>query len=384
MAETAGPGVPSWLQIAAAWAWRVLVVAVAVFVAGMAFSRLHVVTVPLVAALFLATLLAPPAQWLRRHHVPGLLATWIVFLVVSGAIAGIVLGILPTARVEFATLGADLVKGLSRAQGWLVNGPLGLSRSEVKGSIAKIQGYIGKDQTTLLKGALSGVAVVGELAAGLLLTLVLTFFMVKDAPSLTAWAAGLVRNDVRARQARKLGRAVWGTLTGYVRGTAVNGVVNAAVLSLTLVLLGVPLVLPVALLTFVGSFIPLAGAIISGLLAALVTLVVKGPVAALVVVGATVLIHNLEGYLLGPLVLGRAVRLHPIAVLLALAVGSILGGIVGAFVAVPALALAVTVTAALRSAPLVVGDAAELRSVSELERSARLSAGKDTRASGLD
>ena len=125
----------------------------------------------------------------------------------------------------------------------------------------------------------------------------------------------------RADEMREIGRRSWDALGGYIRGTAVNGVVNGTVMGLTLAVLGVPLALPLAVLTFVGAFIPIIGAIVTGVLAALIALVAKGGVAALVVLGATILVHNLEGYLVGPFVLGRAVHLHPVAVLLALPIG---------------------------------------------------------------
>jgi predicted PurR-regulated permease PerM len=163
---------------------------------------------------------------------------------------------------------------------------------------------------------------------------VLTFFFVKDGGRITAWALDLV-SESRANDARAIGRRAWEVLSGYIRGTAINGLVNATVLALGLWILGVPLVIPIALLTFVGSFVPLVGAIVSGALAAGVAIASRGVAAALIVVGLTVVIHHLEGYLVGPFVLGRAVRLHPVAVLLVLSVGTVLGGVVGAFLAVP-------------------------------------------------
>jgi predicted PurR-regulated permease PerM len=147
---------------------------------------------------------------------------------------------------------------------------------------------------------------------------------------------------------REIGRRSWEALGGYIRGTAVNGIVNGTVMGITLAAIGVPLALPLAFLTFLGAFIPLVGAIVTGVLAALIALVAKGGVAALVVIGATVVIHNLEGYLVGPFVLGRAVHLHPVAVLLALTTGTILAGILGAFMAVPILSILVAIVSYYR------------------------------------
>jgi predicted PurR-regulated permease PerM len=174
-----------------------------------------------------------------------------------------------------------------------------------------------------------------------LLSLVLTFFFVKDGER---FARAFLRRvpSHRRDEARELLRRVWSTLSGYMRGTATNGVVNGTLMTVGLAILGVPLALPLGLLTFFGAFFPVVGAIVTGLLAALIALVAKGPVTAIIVVALTIAIHQIEGYLVGPLVLGRAVRLHAVVVLLALAIGGVLAGIVGALLAVPTAAVIAT------------------------------------------
>jgi predicted PurR-regulated permease PerM len=193
-----------------------------------------------------------------------------------------------------------------------------------------------------LEGALTGVALVLEGAGAALLTLVLTFFFVKDGEEIFRSGLALIPAN-RATEMQTIARESWKTLAGYVRGTAINGLINALVLSLTLLILGVPLVVPVGILTFIGGFVPLAGGLVSGAIAVLLALVTKGPTAAFIVLGAAILSHNLEGYIVGPLVLGRAVHLHPVAILIALTTGTILGGIIGAFLAVPLVAILVTI-----------------------------------------
>ena len=168
-----------------------------------------------------------------------------------------------------------------------------------------------------------------------------TFFFVKDGEQLARSTMQLFGRR-RAAELPELGTLLWRTLTGYVRGTTINGLVNGAVIGVGLYLLGVPLSLPLAVLTFFGAYFPIVGSFVSGAVAALVALAANGPVSALAVVGLTVLIHNLEGYLIGPLVLGRSVELHPLAVLLVIAVGGVIAGIVGAFLAVPITALVTT------------------------------------------
>lgn len=190
--------------------------------------------------------------------------------------------------------------------------------------------------------ALRGAAIVGEVVTGFLLSLVLTFFFVKDGPRLVEAFLGFLGEE-RAPHAREIGRRAWAALAGYIRRTTVNGVVNGVLMTTGLFIIGVPLAAPIGVLTFFGAYFPIVGTVVTGLLAALVALVADGPVAALVVIGLTVLIHNVEGYLVGPFVLGRAVKLHPVVVLLALAIGGLLAGIVGAFLAVPTTAVVAAV-----------------------------------------
>jgi predicted PurR-regulated permease PerM len=349
--EETRSAVPRWLESAAAYTWRLLVVAAGLVVLGLAFSKLLLIAIPVVGGLFLTTILSPPARWLRRHGVPPLLATWIVFVAALVVLGGIGFGLAPSVSHEFTTLGHELSRGIKQTEKWLETGPLHISKTEVNNYVKKIQKSVSSNQSKLVQGAVSGVTVVAEGVGGVLLSLVLTFFFVKDGEAITAWFVTIF-DQRRGADLREILRKSWLTLGGYVRGTAANGLVNAVVLALGLLVLGVPLVVPIAILTFVGAFIPLVGAIVAGVVAALVALVSKGAVAAGVVIGLTVVIHNLEGYLVGPLVLGRAVRLHPVAILLVLAVGTSLLGIVGAFVAVPITAVALGVQSHYRSARL--------------------------------
>jgi predicted PurR-regulated permease PerM len=333
---------PKWLVGAASVSWRLLVVAAAVAVVALAFWRLRLITLPLVAALFLSTILSPPARWLARHRLPAALATWVVFLVAVGIVIAIGVVLVPGVSGQFHDLGGELSGSLQKIQGWLTQGPFHLPPGEVSARIHSLREAVSTGRTQLLEGALTGVALVLEGAGAALLTLVLTFFFVKDGEDIFRSGLALIPAN-RATEMQTIARESWKTLAGYVRGTAINGLINALILSLTLLFLGVPLVVPVGILTFIGGFVPLAGGIVSGAIAILLALVTKGPTAAIVVLGAAVLSHNLEGYIVGPLVLGRAVHLHPLAILIALTTGTILGGIIGAFLAVPLVAVLVTV-----------------------------------------
>jgi predicted PurR-regulated permease PerM len=327
------------------------VVSAAVILVAIAFWRLRLITLPLVAALFLSTVLGPPARWLARHRVPAALATWSVFLVAFAVIAGLAMLLIPGISDQFRDLGGQLSSSLTKIENWLTQGPFHLSHQDVEARVQDLRNDVTAARSELLQGALSGVALVLEGAGAALLTLVLTFFFVKDGDEIFRAGLSLIPAN-RAAETQTIGRESWKTLAGYVRGTAINGLINALVLSITLLILGVPLVLPVGILTFVGGFVPLAGGLVSGAIAVLLALVTKGPAAALIVLGAAILSHNLEGYIVGPLVLGRAVHLHPVAVLIALTTGVILGGIIGAFLAVPLVAVLVTIHRVRRSGRL--------------------------------
>ena len=351
--------VPAWLETATAVAWRVLVVAAAFFVFMVALSRLTVVVVPVIGALFVSAILVPPARWLRRHGWPPLLATWAAFLTAAAIVVGIGAWLVPRVADQWDPLRQSLAQNVDDTRNWLVDGPLHLSRSQVDRYATEARDIItgsGGDSGTsgatvlggrLLRGAASGLRLLVHFLAALILTMVISFFFVKDGSVMSDWFLEQLQPSTAATL-RAIGSRSWVTLTGYVRGTAVNGVVNATLMSIGLLLLHVPLVPVIAVLTFFGGFFPIVGAFVSGAVAAAVALVTKSPATALLVIGLTVVVHHVEGYLVGPVVLGRAVRLHTIVVLLALAAGGELAGVLGAFVAVPLTAVIVGIVDELR------------------------------------
>lgn len=358
----AGRDVPSWLARSAGWAWRLLILGAVLYVLAVVLGRFQMILLPVFAAVLLTSALVPPAQWLRRKGVPALLATWIVFIGVVGVVAGVVALLIPSVSGDFGRLGHELSQGGRRIEHWLQTGPFHISRSQVDSFVTSLRDQLTRSTGTIARFGLTGASVVLETAAGLLLTLVLTFYFVKDGDEITRWAGSAVPQSWSERAAGA-GRAAWTTISGYVHGTAINGVVDAALMASGLYLLRVPLVVPIALLTFLGGFLPLVGAVASGAVAAVVALVAKGPVAALVVVGMTIVIHNVEGYLVGPFVLGRAVHMHPVAILLSIGAGTVAAGAVGAFLAVPVVGVLLAVVSALRSP----GPAPDVTASSEAE-----------------
>jgi putative heme transporter len=373
--------VPSWLETATSVAWRTLVVAAAGFVFVLMLSRLTVIVVPVIGALFVSAILVPPARWLRRHGWPALLATWATFLASAAIVVGIGVWLVPRVADQWGPLRQSLAQNVDDTRNWLIRGPLHLSKSQVDRYATEARDLITGTGTTaksgtpgdsgtggatvfggrLLRGAASGLRLLVHFLAGLILTLVISFFFVKDGSVMSDWFLEHLEPSTAATL-RAIGTRSWLTLTGYVRGTAVNGVVNATVMSIGLLILHVPLVPVIAVLTFFGGFFPIVGAFASGGVAAAVALVAKGPGAALLVIGLTVVVHHVEGYLVGPIVLGRAVRLHTIVVLLALAAGGELAGVLGAFVAVPLTAIIVGIVDELRH-----GEAARAAAAADAE-----------------
>ena len=334
--------VPRWLELIGAWGWRFVGVAAALYVIGKVFMALDAVLIPMLVALLVATVLAPPAQWLRRHGFAPALATLTVFLAGLVVVAGVGWWVVPNIVDEGSSVGPAISDGVDRMEQWLIDGPLDLSKKQVNEYRDKISSQMTDGESGLVSGVIDSARTAADMLVGLVLTLVLTFFFVKDGSRMVDWV--LKRADPEGtRKLRSLGDDLWFAVGGYIRGTAANGVVNSVILAIGLMVLGVPLVLPLAVLTFVGAFAPLVGALIAGGAAALVALAANGVGSAIAVLVLMVVVHNVEGYLVGPLVMGRAVHLPPAAVLLALSTGGLIAGAWGLLFAVPTAAAGVTV-----------------------------------------
>src|SRR6266511_3212895 len=322
---------PGWLSRSAAVSWRLLVVAAAIGVVGFLLVYLRLVVLPVIVALFLSTLLAPPAGWLRARGWPPLAATWAVMGGASVALA-------PQIGPEIGTLRDRVTTGLDDVQRWLRTGPLQISDTQLSDLLDRARQEAQTNSRALTRGLLSGATLAVEVVTGALLSLVLTFFFIKDGDRMGNWFAN--HAGARADDVRAAGRRAFETLGAYLRGQATVGLIDG-------VFIGIGL----AFLVFLGAFLPIVGAFLSGLIAALVALVSKGLVAALIIVGITILVQQLEGHVLAPLVLGRAVKLHPAVILLALTGGGVVGGIIGAALAVPSVAVVTSVATYLRNRP---------------------------------
>ena len=343
-AAVLGPPADTPLARAAQVSLQFLLVAGALAVAGYVLVRLRLVVLPLVAAVFLATILMPAVDWLRRR-LPGALAAFVVMLVALVLLGGLTALLAPSVVDEFGDLGESLREGLGQVGSTLER--LGFSQAEIDGAIDDALTSLQENVGGIGQGVVTGALFVGELVTGLLLALVLLFFLLKDGHGIWRWIVSLVP-DRRRDGLREVGSASWATLGHYLRGVALVALFDAVTIGVALAILGVPLVLPLAVLTFFGAFFPLVGAFTAGLLAALVALVSDGAVTALIVVGVIVAIQQIEGDVIYPVLVGRQIRLHPVAILLVLTAGAVLAGIVGALFAVPAAAVAWTAIQHLR------------------------------------
>jgi predicted PurR-regulated permease PerM len=342
------PRVPGWLERAAGWAWRLLILGALLYVMFRVVSTLRLVVLPCVAALLLTALLQPLTQRLRRLGLPALAATWCTLLAALVVLAGVATLAATRTSADYQRLVTDIGDTTSDLQRWLAGPPFHLHRAGLAELSQRLLTFLKQHQSAVAGTVLSGGKFFLEVLAGLVLTLFVTFFLLKDGERIWAWLTSFLAPGARAR-ATGAGTAAWQALTYYVRGTVAVAAIHAVVIGLALWVLGVPLLVPLVILVFLAAFIPLVGILVAGTIAVAVTLGTRGWVAALVLVVIFILENQLESHLLQPLVVGRMVRFHPLAIILVLAVGGVVGGIAGAVVAVP------TAAVLFRALPYLLG-----------------------------
>jgi predicted PurR-regulated permease PerM len=335
---TVDDGVPLALRVAAAWAWRLVVLLGAAYLLLRVIGILRVVVIPVIVALLLAALLEPAASRLRRQGVGRSLSAAIVLVTGLVVVFGTLSLVIQTFIGQFDSLAAQVDDGIAEVQTWLSQGPLHLSQSQLDDLFDQARETLTNNQDSLTAGALSTATTVGEVVTGFFLVLFTLFFFLRDGGAIWRFITRLLPRPAEA-PVYQAGRYSWRTLSSYVRATILVAFVDAVGIGIGLVVLRVPLALPLAALVFLGAFIPVVGATLSGAVAVLVALVAQGPVSALLVLGVVIAVQQLEGHVLQPLIMGRAVSLHPLAVILAIAAGLVLAGIVGGLVAVPLLAV---------------------------------------------
>jgi predicted PurR-regulated permease PerM len=348
-ADDVHPLIPRVLRVTAALGWRLLVVVAALYVIGIVVSYLAAVVVPVAVALLLAALLSPAVHRLQVHGVPRGVATALVMVGGLAALGGVLTFVVVTFVRGVPALAAQLSTSVSTIGAWLTTGPLQLSARQLAGVQTQILDTLSANQSTITSGALATATTIGKTATETLLVLFTLIFFLHGGPAIWQYLLGVVPDDVRTR-VDVAGRRGVSALVNYVRATAVVAIVDAVAIGIGLAVLGVPLAVPLAALVFLGAFIPIIGAVIGGGVAVLVALVANGPIAALIVLGIIVAVMQLEAHVLQPLLLGHAVKLHPLAVVLAIAAGLVVAGIAGALFAVPLLAVLNSGIRSLRSA----------------------------------
>nr|WP_235870764.1 AI-2E family transporter [Rhodococcus xishaensis] len=325
-----------------------LVLFVGLLALGYVISKLEAVVIPVALALLLAAFLMPSVDWMNRRGLPRAVAVIIAVVATIGVVAAILSFVVEQFVQGLPALSDQFTASITKLQQWLTEGPLHFSEDQIRSAGDNVVRAVQSNQEALTSGALTTATVIGEIFAGAFLTLFTLVFFLYGGDQIWEFVTRVIPKNTRSR-VRLAGRQGFSSLVGYTRATVAVAAVDAIGIGTGLAILGVPLALPLASLVFIGAFVPIIGAFVTGFLAVLVALVTKGLLTALIVLGIIIAVMQLEGHVLQPLLLGRAVRLHPLAVVLAIATGLVLAGIVGALLAVPIVAFLKTAVRSLRA-----------------------------------
>ncbi|WP_018331021.1 AI-2E family transporter [Actinomycetospora chiangmaiensis] len=320
------------------WSLRLVLTALGAVLLGLIIGELWSVVLPVLLGLIIATVLEPPATWMRHHGVPSLLAALIVVLGALAIVGGVIAAIAPSVAAQIPALVGSATGGLDDVQRTL-SGTFGLGQSQIGQAVQAGLDQLQNSATMIAGTVFTGLTVIANGLVDLVLALVLAFLFVKDGYRFLPWLRQQVGTSAGVHFA-SVGSRAWDRLGGFIRSQAIIGFVDAACIGVGLVILGVPLALPLAVLTFFGAFIPIVGSLTAGALSVLIALVSNGLTNALIVLALILAVQQIEGNLLQPLVQGRGLGLHAAVVILAVTGGSSVAGIVGAFLAVPAVAVA--------------------------------------------
>ena len=331
--------IPYGVRIAASWAWRLGLILLVGGALIWLLSRISFLIIPVMVAALLAGLLSPIVRWLRDRRLPNGAAVAITILGFLGLIGGSLALVGRQLVAGFSELWSEALAGIQQIQGWLAEGPLHLSAAQIDQYLQEATAALQNNSSSILSGALSFGSTAGHFAAGLILALFVLIFFLLEGDRIWAFMVRLL--PLKARAATfGAGRKGWASMVSYARIQMFVAFVDAVGIGVGAAIIGVPLALPLGELVFIGSFIPIVGALVTGAVAVLLALVANGWVNALIMLGIVLLVQQLESHILQPLVMGKAVALHPVAVILAVAAGSYLAGIPGALFSVPILAVA--------------------------------------------
>ncbi|MFJ5268458.1 AI-2E family transporter [Streptomyces sp. NPDC088358] len=347
--DSVTPRVNSGLRVTAAYAWRLLVLGAAAYACFKILGRLQLVAVALFLALVVTSVLRPAANLLARWVPRGvaaavsLVGSLVVVLGLLALVGSLVAG-------ESDRLSQEFAGGVGRIERWLEGSPFHVDHTALANFQDKVTSYLSQHRSALLSSALSGAGRLLEVLTAAVLALFCSLFFILSGERFWHWFQALLPESARESWDRA-GRAAWRTFAGYTRGIIIVAATNAVLVGVALSLLGVPLAMPLTLLEFFAAFVPLVGSPVALGVATVVALASRGPVVAVVVLALIVVIGQLEGHVLHPLVLSWAVRLHPVVVALSVIAGGVLAGVIGAVVAVPMVSVAWSVFGALRGPP---------------------------------
>ncbi|TJY72427.1 AI-2E family transporter [Arthrobacter sp. CAU 1506] len=330
--------VPYALRISAAWAWRVGLILVVGGLLVWLLSFVSLLIIPLMVAALISALISPVVRFLRKAKVPKSLAVAITILGFLGLIGGALSLVGRQLYIGFSELWDQVLQGIGQVQGWLTNGPLRLTNEQLNSYLNEALQQLQSNSSAIFSSALSVGSTAGHLFTGLLLTIFALIFFLYDGERIWRFIVGLLPKKARAA-GNGAGRKGWTSMVQYIRVQMFVAFVDAVGIGVGAAIIGVPLALPLGVLVFLGSFIPIIGALVTGFVAVLLALVANGWVNALIMLAIVLGVQQLEGHVLQPLVMGKAVSLHPLAVVLAVAGGSMVAGIAGALFAVPLLAI---------------------------------------------
>ncbi|MGO4204055.1 AI-2E family transporter [Rhodococcus sp. TAF43] len=328
-----------WL---AKWSLCIAAIAVGALVLGWILQKLWVIVLPVLLAIVVCTVLWPPTRALTKRGVPPAGAAAITLLVFFGLFGGVVALVVPSVVDQAPELANKATQGIQQVQDWLKGPPINLQDEQIDTAVHAITAKVQESGTAIASGVFSGVTTAGSMIVTLGLVLVLAFFFVKDGPRFIPWLHSVGGGRAGRHLEEVLGR-MWDTLGGFIRTQALVSLIDAVFIGAGLLILGVPLAPVLAILTFIGGFIPIVGAFVAGALAVLVALVANGVTTALIVLAIIIAVQQIEGNVLQPVLQSKSMKLHAVIVLLAVAAGSSLFGIVGAFLAVPVAAVGAVV-----------------------------------------
>lgn len=324
-------------ETAKRWGIRILVLAAVAYIGSWVIKATWVALFPVSLALILSTVLAPIALWLRRHKVPAGLATALSLLTFIAIMAIVFSVLIPQVVNEAPSIADKAVDGLQAVRNWLISGPLDLSEGQLTAIIEAVQDRITASAATIGSGAISTLSAATSVVINLVLVLMLTFFFVKDGNRFVPWLHSILGERAGKHTSEVLHRS-WTTLGSFIRTQGLVSLIDAVFIGVGLAILGQPLWFPLAIITFFGGFIPIVGAFVSGGLAVLVTVVTNSPRDALIALAIVLVVQQLEGNVLSPLLQGKYVNLPAAIVLLSVTIGGSQFGIAGAFLAVPVVA----------------------------------------------